>query len=164
MKYEPESSSFELRGRSRQRSSSRETRSGQGGLSRSRSRSPGRMDSRSRSRSPGRADSMSGSRSRSKSADKKGCLRCGSKLHDGKFCTVFAFCETKCKICNLYHRTQWCNKKKGQNLETNLFNVNEPNAGGVAANMIDIDWEAEGKNGSEVLSNLTSLPEWENMK
>ena len=108
--YEPESSSFELRVRSRQRSSSRETRSGQVGLSRSRSRSPGRTDSRSRSRSPGRTDSRSGSRSRSQSADKKGCLRCGSGLHDGKFCTVFAFCETKCKICNLYHRTQQCNK------------------------------------------------------
>ena len=58
----------------------------------------------------------------------------------------------------------WCNKKKSQNLETNLLDVKEPNAGDVATNMIDLDWKAKGKNETEVLANLTALPEWENMK
>ena len=155
-KYEPESVSFEMRGRSRQRSTSREARSVQGRLSRSRSRSPGRTDSRSRSRS--------GSCSRFQSAGKKGCLRCGLKSHVGKFCTVFAFCETKCKICDLYHRTQCCNKKKGQNVEANVVDIMQPKASDVSTNIINVDWAADEKSGSEVLSSLTSLPEWENMK
>ena len=114
--YEPGSGNFEMRGRNKQKSTSRGARSMQGGLSRSPSRSPGRSDSRSRSRS--------GNRSRSQSADRKlGCVRCGSKLHLGKLCTIFPYCETKCRICDFYHRTQFCNKKKGQSMEANIVDV-----------------------------------------
>ena len=118
------------------------------------------MNSRSRSRSPGQANSRPYSRSRSRSADKQGCRRCGNKLHDGKYCTVYAFCETKCRVCNLFHRTQWCNQKKGRKLEANLVEVKDTDTGVMASNMIDLDWEDEGKNGAEVLTSLTALPEW----
>ena len=121
------------------------------------------MNSRSRSRSPGQENSRPYSRSRSRSADKQGCRRCGNKLHDGKHCTVYAFCETKCRVCNLFHRTQWCNQKKGRKLEANLVEVKDTDTGVVASNMIDLDWEDEGKNGSEVLTSLTALPEWSDL-
>ena len=48
-------------------------------------------------------------------------------------------------------------------METNLIEVKDPNAGVVASNMIDLDWEDEGKNGSEVLTSLTALPEWSDL-
>ena len=121
----------------------------QGGMS----RSPSRSDSRSRSRSAGR--------SRSRSADKQlGCLRCGSKLHQGKLCTVFPYCETKCRVCDNYHRTQHCNRKKGQKIEVNVADVVESEVSDMASNYIDVDWAAAGNSGGESLSTLTSLPEW----
>ena len=44
-----------------------------------------------------------------------------------------------------------------------MVEVKDPNAGVVASNMLDLDWEDEGKTGSEVLTSLTALPEWENL-
>ena len=44
-------------------------------------------------------------------------------------------------------------------MEANLVEVKDTDTGVVASNMIDLDWEDEGKNGSEVLTSLTALPE-----
>ena len=33
----------------------------------------------------------------------------------------------------------------------------------MASNMIDLDWEDEGKTGAEILTSLTALPEWNEM-
>ena len=49
-------------------------------------------------------------------------------------------------------------------MEANIVDVVQPKASDVSTNIIDVDWAADGKSGSEVLSSLTSLPEWENMK
>ena len=116
-------------------------------------RSPSESNSISRLRSAGR--------SRSRSADKQsGCARCGSKLHQGKFCTVFPYCETRCRVCDYFHRTHLCNRKKGQKFEANVANLEESEVSDMASNYIDVHWAAAENSGGEALSTLTSLPEW----
>ena len=49
-------------------------------------------------------------------------------------------------------------------MEANVVDIVQPKASDVSTNIINVDWAADGKSGNEVLSSLTSLPEWENMK
>ena len=149
---DPVSGDAEMRGRSKYKGTARGTRSMNGSVSRSPSGSL-RSNSRSRSRSAGR--------SRSRSADKQlGCVRCGSKLHQGKMCTVFPYCETRCRVCDNYHRTHLCNRKKSQKVEANVANVERSEDSEMSSNYIDVDWATAGNSGGEALFTLTSLPEW----
>ena len=154
--------SFDRRGRSKQRSGSRDSRSGQRGLERSRSRSQDRVNSRSRSRSPGQESARTYSRSRSRSVE-KGCRRCGKEGHDGKYCMSYAYCETRCRNCNLFHRSQLCNQKKERKVQANMVEVKATEPDVMVSNMIDLSWEDKGKAGAEILTNLTALPEWDEM-
>ena len=45
-----------------------------------------------------------------------------------------------------------------------MVDIVQPKASDVSTNIINVDWAADGRSLSEVLSSLTSLPEWENMK
>ena len=49
-------------------------------------------------------------------------------------------------------------------MEANIVDVVQPKASDVATNFIDVDWAADGEGGGEVLSSLTSLPEWKDMQ
>ena len=48
--------------------------------------------------------------------------------------------------------------------EANVLNTLQPKSTYVSTNIIYVDWAADGKSGSEVLSSLTSLPEWKDMQ
>ena len=76
---------------------------------------------------------------------------------------IYAYCETKCRNCNLFHRSQLCNQKKGRKVEANMVEVKATEPDVMVSNMIDLDWEDEGKTGAEILTSLTALPEWNEM-
>ena len=48
-------------------------------------------------------------------------------------------------------------------MEANIVDVVEPKASDMSTNFIDVDWAADGESGGEVLSSLTSLPEWKEL-
>ena len=93
---------------------------------------------------------------------KKGCKRCGKEGHDGKYCMSYAYCESRCRHCNLFHRSHLCNQKK-RKVETNTVEVEASDPDVMVSNMIDLSWVDEGKAGAEILTNLTALPEWDEM-
>ena len=49
-------------------------------------------------------------------------------------------------------------------MEANVVDIVQPKTDDVATNIIDIDWEENGRSGSEVLSSLTSLSEWKDIQ
>ena len=153
--------SLERRSRSRHRSGSRESNSGQRELERSRSRSNDRGNARSRSRSPGNESANKYSRSRSGSMERS-CKRCGKDGHDGKFCKSFAYCESRCRHCDLFHRSHLCNQNK-KKVETNTVEVEATDPDVMVTNMIDLSWIDEGKANAEILTDLTALPEWDGL-
>ena len=63
-------------------------------------------------------------------------------------------------MCDNYHRTHLCNRKKSQDIETNVADVVVPKVSDMSSNFVDVNWAADGNSGGEVLSSLTSLPEW----
>ena len=91
---------------------------------------------------------------------KKGCKRCGKEGHDGKYCMSYAYCETRCRNCNLFHRSHLCNQKK-RKVETNMVEVEATDPDVMVSNMINLSWIDEGKANAEILTNLTALPEWD---
>ena len=75
----------------------------------------------------------------------------------------YAYCETRCRNCNLFHRSQLCNQKKERKVEANMVEVKATEPDVMVSNMINLDWEDEGKTDAEILTSLTALPEWNEM-
>ena len=66
-------------------------------------------------------------------------------------------------MCDNYHRTHLCNRKKGldiEDIEANVADVVESGVSDMSSNYIDVDWAAAGNSRGEALSSLTLLPEW----
>ena len=55
---------------------------------------------------------------------------------------MYPYCETKCRVCDNYHRTHLCNRKKGQDIEANVADVVESKVSDMSSNFIDVDWAA----------------------
>ena len=63
-------------------------------------------------------------------------------------------------MCDNYHQTHLCKRKKSQKIEANVVNMEKSEDSEMSSNYIDVDWATAGNSGGEALFTLTSLPEW----